>query len=71
MTKKEDKKTLAELFGQLETVVKELEGEEVTLEDSFTFYNQGMELLKECNEIIDTVEKKVRVLDTQGEEDEF
>ena len=71
MAEMNDKKTLAELFEQLEEVVKELEGEDVTLEDSFTFYNQGMELLKECNEIIDTVEKKVRVLDTQGEEDEF
>ena len=71
MAEKDEKKTLAELFDQLEEVVKELEGEDVTLEDSFTFYNHGMELLKECNEIIDTVEKKVRVLDTQGEEDEF
>ena len=66
-----EKKTLEELFGNLEEVVQNLEGEEVALEESFTLYNQGMQLLKQCNEIIETVEKKVLVLDENGETDEF
>jgi len=66
-----EKKTLEELFGDLQEVVQNLEGEEVALEESFTLYHQGMQLLKQCNEIIETVEKKVLVLDENGETDEF
>ena len=50
----------------METAEKEL-----TLEESFTVYQKGMELLKYCNESIDKVEKKVLVLNGEGKLDEF
>ena len=56
-------KTLEEVFEQLDEVVKRLEGETISLEDSFRLYHQGMELLKVCNDKIDLVEKKMLVLD--------
>ena len=34
-------------------------------------YHKGMELLKVCNDKIDTIEKKMMVLDENGEEHEF
>ena len=37
----------------------------------FRLYEQGMKLIRYCNETIDTVEKKVRVLSAGGEQDEF
>ena len=37
----------------------------------FALYNEGMQLLKQCNETIDAVEKKVQVLDENGEVHEF
>ena len=49
-------------------VVKQLEGDTVSLEDSFRLYQQGMELLKACNDKIDLVEKKMLVLDENGEQ---
>ena len=64
-------KTLEEVFGQLDEVVKQLEGEAVSLEDSFRLYHQGMELLKVCNDKIDLVEKKMLVLDENGEQHEL
>ena len=64
-------KTLEEVFGQLDEVVKQLEGETVSLEDSFRLYHQGMELLKVCNDKIDLVEKKMLVLDENGEQHEL
>ena len=67
----EQQPTLEELFQNLEDVARHLEDEAVTLEESFTLYHQGMQLLKKCNEIIDTVEKKVMILDENGEEHEF
>ena len=48
-----------------------MEEGDVTLEHSFDLYNKGMTLLKKCNETIDEVEKKVLVLDEDGETHEF
>ncbi len=68
-----EKKTqsLEELFEILDQVVSKLEKDDITLEESFNLYQQGMELLKQCNKSIDTVEKKVRLLDEKGEYHEF
>lgn len=63
--------TLEEAFTQLETVMKSLEHENISLEDSFAVYQKGMQLLKFCNESIDKVEKKVLVLNGEGKLDEF
>ena len=48
-----------------------LEQEDISLEESFQLYKSGMELLKKCNQSIDMVEKKVLVLNENGETDEF
>ena len=63
--------TLEEQCQALDTIVNKLEREEVTLEESFQLYHQGMTLLKKCNETIDTVEKKVLMLDEDGKTYEF
>lgn len=60
-------KSLEEVFGQLDEIVEKLEESNASLEDSFKLYHQGMELLKICNDKIDTVEKKMMVLDDSGE----
>ena len=39
-----------------------LESEDISLEEAFKAYSQGMELVKRCNERIDRVEKQVFVL---------
>ena len=65
------KENLAEMFKDLEELIGKMENEEITLEQTFDLYNNGMELLKKCNLSIDEVEKKVLVLDENGETDEF
>ncbi len=67
----ENTPSLEELFEGLEGVISRLEREEVTLEESFQLYQKGMNLLKQCNTTIDTVEKKVQILDEDGETHEF
>lgn len=67
----ESKLTLDEMFSQLEEVIGNMEEEGNSLEDSFALYHKGMELLKECSKSIDEVEKKVLVLDENGETHEF
>ena len=63
--------SLEKVFGQLDEIVEQLEAEDVSLEDSFALYHKGMDLLKVCNEKIDTIEKQMMVLDENGEEHEF
>ena len=63
--------SLETTFEELDKIVGDLEGADVSLEDSFQLYHKGMELLKACNEKIDTVEKKMLVLDESGEQYEF
>lgn len=65
------KQTLEDAFTQLETVIKRLEAEDISLEDSFKAYSEGMELLQFCNASIDRVEKKVLKMNEDGELDEF
>jgi len=61
--KAEEKRTLEELFGELETVTAELEAQELPLEEAFLKYRRGMELLKECNAAVDIVEKELQILE--------
>lgn len=71
MSKASEKElTLEENFIKLEETIAQLESEDISLEEAFQAYSQGMELLKSCNEQIDRVEKKVIVLSQNGEEQE-
>lgn len=65
------KMSLEEKFAKLEETLNKLESEELFLEDSFRIYKEGMELLKQCNEDIDKVEKQVMQLNAEGELEAF
>lgn len=67
----EEKLNLEEAFSKLGEIVNALEQEDISLEESFQTYREGMELLKKCNQAIDQVEKQVLVLNEDGEWDEF
>jgi exodeoxyribonuclease VII small subunit len=73
MGKKElqEEKTIETAFEELDDMIHRMESREVTLDDSFQLYNDGMKLLKYCNDKIDKVEKKMLVLDEDGETHEF
>lgn len=68
---KEQELSLEDAFGKIEEVISRLEAEDITLEESFSAYNQGMALLAKCNETIDQVEKKVWKVNEDGGLDEF
>lgn len=71
MAQKDNTWKLEEGFQKLEEIIESLEKEDISLEESFQEYQKGMELLKKCNDAIDKVEKKVLVLNGNGETDEF
>ena len=62
---------LEEAFEKLEETIEKLQAEDITLEDSFKDYKQGMEILKYCSDKIDRVEKKVLKIEGNGELNEF
>lgn len=58
--------SLEETFEQIETIIEQLESPEVTMDDSFRLYQAGVEKLKMCNLLLDTVEKKMQVMQADG-----
>ena len=64
--------TLEQSFEKLEQIIGNLENGDVSLEDSFKLYNEGMKLIQNCNQQLEKVEKKIVVLNQkEGDEDEF
>lgn len=51
-----------ENMKNLENIVEELEKGDLNLEDSIKKFEEGMELSKKCNEILENAEKKITVL---------
>jgi exodeoxyribonuclease VII small subunit len=62
---------LEESFEKLNQIVEMLEKPEISLEDSFTLYQEGMKLLKSCSDSIDKVEKELIILSENGETNEL
>ena len=64
-------RSLEEDFEALQEIVGRMESEEMSLEETFTAYSKGMELLKKCSEQVDQVEKKVQALRADGTTEPF
>ena len=63
-----------ENMESLEKVVQELEKGELNLDDSIKKFEEGMNLSKKCNEILEEAEKKITILikkDDKIEEEDF
>lgn len=71
MGKEQKESSLEETFQEIEAIIEKMQNREVTLEDSFALYEQGIRKLKLCNEKIDSVEKKMLLLNEQGELETF
>ena len=56
------KKTFEEQMEALENIVNELETGELNLDESFTKFEEGMKLSKDCNKILEQAEKKITIL---------
>lgn len=60
---------LEEIMEKLDTTVKQMENEKLTLEESYQCFSEGMKLVQEGNRAIDKVEKKIQILmEDEGED---
>ena len=62
----QEPRSLEENFSELEELIEQLEAEDISLEDAFTAYSKGMNVLKQCNEQIDRVVKQDMKLNEAG-----
>lgn len=49
-------------IDQLERIVRELEQKEVPLEQALNLFRQGIELVQNCNRLLDNAEKQMEIL---------
>lgn len=52
-------------FRRLNEIMEQMEQNELGLEQSFQLYQEGMKLIKKCNDSIDKVEKKIEILQSE------
>jgi exodeoxyribonuclease VII small subunit len=62
---------LEEAFDKLNIIIEELEKPDISLENSFSLYQEGMKLLKASSDSIDKVEKELIILSENGEANEL
>jgi exodeoxyribonuclease VII small subunit len=53
---------LEKAMGELEQIVAELEGGELTLEKSLAQFEKGVKLSRECQKVLTEAEQKVQIL---------
>ncbi|MBQ7380473.1 MAG: exodeoxyribonuclease VII small subunit [Clostridia bacterium] len=59
-------KSFEESVGRLEEIVRLLENGTATLDESLKLYEEGIALVRVCNEKLDRAENKIKVLTENG-----
>lgn len=67
----EEELRLEDILAQVEYCIGQLENPQISLEDSFRFYEEGIRKLKKCNEKVEQIEQKMLVIGSQGQLEEF
>ncbi len=68
-----DKKnvSLEERFENIESIIEEMEADNVSLDKSFELYKNGLEEIKAANELLNTIEKAMMIMNEDGKLEEF
>ena len=63
----ENNKSFEEMMQNLETIAKDLESGDLSLDDSVKKFEEGMKISKECSKILEDAEKKITILTKDSE----
>ncbi len=66
----EEKITLEERFTQIEKILGQMESGDVSLDQTFELYKEGLKELKAANEMLDGMEQDMLVLNAQDDVEE-
>ncbi len=69
LMEEKERPSFEEALKQLEYIVEQLESPEITLEDSVKLYEKGMELSKQCNEVLHQAELKIEQVNSRQDQD--
>lgn len=58
-----ESKTIEKSFEEINEIIRMMDDDSVSLEQSFKLYEKGIKLVKQCNDKIDKVEKKLMVIE--------
>ena len=61
----EENKTIEQNFEEIESIIQNMQEEDVTLDKSFELYNKGLNLVKDCNAQIDKIEKQIQIINEE------
>ena len=62
--------TIEESFEKLDKIVSQLEDGSLSMNEAFMLYKEGVQLVNNCNNMLDKVEKQLVVLNGSEETDD-
>lgn len=68
---KEKTVSLEECFEHIEEIINKMETGDVSLDESFELYKNGLQEIKEANTMLDQMEKAMLVLNEDGSLEDF
>jgi len=63
--------SLEERFGHIEEIIEKMETGDITLDQSFELYKNGLEEIKAANAMLDEIEKAMLIMNEDGSLEEF
>lgn len=67
MEENKQERPLEEIFAELDGILKKMQNPEVSLEESFSLYEQGMRDIRQSTGLLDEIEQKMLLLSKEGE----
>ena len=64
----ENKKNIEQKFNEVEKIIEAMQKEDVTLDEYFKLYNQGLKIIKDCNQQIETIEKQIKIINEEAQQ---
>lgn len=64
-------RTIEENMKRLEEIGRRMSVPNINLEDSFTLYNEGINIVKDCQKQLSGIEKQIEILSTEGDIEEY
>lgn len=58
--------SVEESLTKLDKLINKLAQSDISLDESFKLYNEGLKLVKTCNSQLDKVEKKIIILEEEA-----
>ena len=69
MSKEKNEIDFEESMEKLEKIAKELESDDLSLNDSVKKFEEGMKISQDCKKVLDEAEKKITILIDDTEQD--